>query len=388
MRKIAANYIFPVSRPPIKNGIIVVDDNGCILEVRDTGGKLREEPGLEFYNGVIVPGFVNSHSHLEYSYVKNLIPQGGGLVEFIKAIVNIKANVVAEERKMIEADEEMYFEGIVAVGDHSNTLAPKDIKKNSRIDYHSFVEIYTGLSDVVNPKADFEIAKAILASFEGKGSIVPHAPYTLTSEHFEIIAEYAHRNNAIISVHNQETESERDMFLYGKGTMYDFMVGDGQPPFEIGSPSLEWMLKFFKTNHNILLIHNTYTPEDDLVWAENENPNLYWVLCPGSNLYIENKLPDAPMFAKYGVKVALGTDSFASNTRLSILREMKILQDAYEIDFETLLLWATLNGAKALNKQYLYGSLDRGKCPGVLLLENFDIEHKKIGDQTRVMRII
>jgi len=86
------------------------------------------------------------------------------------------------------------------------------------------------------------------------------------------------------------------------------------------------------------LIHNTYTPEDDLVWAENENPNLYWVLCPGSNLYIENKLPDAPMFAKYGVKVALGTDSFASNTRLSILREMKILQDAYEIDFETLLL--------------------------------------------------
>ncbi|MFC2080800.1 hypothetical protein ACFLR8_01150 [Bacteroidota bacterium] len=58
MRKISANHILPVSSPPLKNGIIILDEEGSILEIRDTGGNLREESGLEFYNGVITPGFV------------------------------------------------------------------------------------------------------------------------------------------------------------------------------------------------------------------------------------------------------------------------------------------------------------------------------------------
>ena len=58
MRKLSANLILPVSSPPLKNGIITLDDSGRITDLTDTGGKIREERALEYYNGVIVPGYV------------------------------------------------------------------------------------------------------------------------------------------------------------------------------------------------------------------------------------------------------------------------------------------------------------------------------------------
>ena len=72
MRKIAATYIFPVSSPPLKYGILILDDQEKILEVKDTGGKLHEEAGLEYYNGILVPGFVNAQGHSRHSILSEM----------------------------------------------------------------------------------------------------------------------------------------------------------------------------------------------------------------------------------------------------------------------------------------------------------------------------
>ena len=143
MRKIAANYIFPVSGPPLKNGIVEVDPSGKIINVIDTKGSLRETAGLEFYNGIITPGFVNAHCHLELSYMKNRIPEKCGLDQFVFHLTKIRNETSEYIHNAIEnSHNEMIRNGIVAVGDISNTSDSFPIKLGSNIKYHTFLEIF------------------------------------------------------------------------------------------------------------------------------------------------------------------------------------------------------------------------------------------------------
>jgi cytosine/adenosine deaminase-related metal-dependent hydrolase len=82
MRRLSAHYIFPVDTPPLKNGVIEIDDDGTILNIIDTHGKNKESAGTEFYNGILVPGFINTHCHLELSYLKGKITPQKGLASF------------------------------------------------------------------------------------------------------------------------------------------------------------------------------------------------------------------------------------------------------------------------------------------------------------------
>ena len=132
-----------------------------------------------------------------------------------------------------------------------------------------------------------------------------------------------------------------------------------------------------------LFVHNTMTTEKDIkaahLWGANHqqptnnrrraNTNVYWATCANANLYIENRLPDYQNFIKHGAKMSIGTDSLTSNWQLSVLEEMKtIARYQSYIDFETLLEWATLNGAEALGFEKDLGSIEKGKTPGLNLL--------------------
>ena len=102
------------------------------------------------------------------------------------------------------------------------------------------------------------------------------------------------------------------------------------------------------------------------------NPkNTFWATCPNANLYIENQLPNYQTFLDAGATVTIGTDSLTSNWQLSVLEEMKTISKYQSyVDFETLLKWATLNGAKALGFERTLGSLKVGKTPGINLIKN------------------
>jgi cytosine/adenosine deaminase-related metal-dependent hydrolase len=117
--------------------------------------------------------------------------------------------------------------------------------------------------------------------------------------------------------------------------------------------------------------------------------NLFWCLCPNSNLYIENRIPPLNLLIDEGCEIVIGTDSLASNSNLSILEELKTLQFNFpDIPVEDLLYWATMNGAKALKEEKRFGSIERGKKPGLLLLENVDLQNMKLLPESFVTRLI
>jgi cytosine/adenosine deaminase-related metal-dependent hydrolase len=323
------------------------------------------------YKGAIVPGFINSHCHLELSHMLEQIPERTGLVEFVRSIIaNRQANAEQILSAMYDADQKMFENGIVAVGDISNQVSSKEVKRKSKIHYHTFIEALG-----FNPEradAIMDHVRGIKQDFEPlPASIVPHAPYTVSPELFELIRKEAEKANAFISVHNQETDNENAFFENKSGgflKLYEFLGMDISFFEATGKTSLQSWLPYIK-EQKTLLVHNTVSKRADVIFAKEQNNHLYWCLCPQANLYIENTLPDVDLLMDEKVKITLGTDSLASNHQLNILSEMITLQKNKQVAFEKLLSWATINGAEFLELDKQLGTIEVGKKPGLNLIQ-------------------
>jgi aminodeoxyfutalosine deaminase len=373
MRKFSADIVYPVSGPPIENGVVVTDDEGRILDI---GARDDHDPAsLEIFAGAIVPGFINTHCHLELSHMKGRVDTGTGLLPFLKSVVSFRDIAMEEILNAIErADREMYENGIVAVGDISNKADTVAAKKRSPIRYYTFVEMFDFMQDQL-AQSTFEGYYKVYESHEGEGknrkSCAPHAPYTVSPYLFELIRN-SNPDDCTVSIHNQETEHEDAFFLHKSGGFVAFMssFGFALDHFEAtGKTSIHYALDHLNRRQRTLFVHNTQTGPEDIRAAHAWSPNVYWATCPNANLYIENRLPFYKNFIDEKAKMTIGTDSLTSNWQLSVLEEMKtIARYQSYVPFGELLRWATLNGAEALGFADELGSLELGKKPGVNLL--------------------
>ena len=373
LRYISADYVYPVVVPAIARGVLAIEEDGTIAAVL-TADEARAQ-GLEdiiFYDGLLVPGFVNTHCHLELSSLKGRIPKHTGLSKFVQEVIKLRSSdEQAITMAMIVADKEMYDNGIVAVGDISNQAVSAQIKSGSPLFYHTFLELLGFNPDTAKLSMDRGLELAgIFSPLET--SIVPHAPYSVSRELFAALKAYGDAKGGLSSMHSQETRDENTLFENGTGAFLDlfrFLGLDIEFFKPSGKTSLQTVLPGMSVNQKLLLVHNVFTAKEDLDFACSLHPDLYWCLCPNANLYIEDTLPDVMMLRDAGLRITLGTDSLASNDKLSIFAEMQTLQGHFDISTEDLLKWATYNGAEYLGVTERYGSLERGKRPGINLLD-------------------
>jgi aminodeoxyfutalosine deaminase len=394
MRKLSANYIYPISSPPIKNGIIIADDNGKILEIKQNNESTEEE-GVEFYNGILVPGFVNTHCHLELSWTKDLIKPNEGLPAFIKNIIHLKKQTLPNDYifQIADADKQMERSGIVVVGDTHNGHDSFSVKSGSALHYVNFFEL-TGTS-TKDANAIFNHALFQMNEIENKYAIklipTPHAAYSVSEKLLQLITIYNSKKELPFSIHNQESIEENEYFINHKGKLkeiFDELQID-QHGFEPKkTSSLTYLLNYIK-NLSGLLVHNTFTSEEEIKKAISLNKKLYWAININSNLYIENKLPPLNDLIKNNANITIGTDSLASNKCLCILEEMKSITKHFPtIHFTNIIEWGTLNGAKALQIDKIYGSIEKGKKPGINLIQYFDFEKSCLTNKSCVKRLM
>jgi cytosine/adenosine deaminase-related metal-dependent hydrolase len=387
---LSAKWIYPVSDAPLQNGIIAVSDDGTITAVLSAQeGEVLNIKDIKYYDGVLVPGLINTHCHLELSHLAGKIPEHTGLPGFVQQVMQQReASELEIEKAMKLADAEMYANGIVATGDISNQIYSKGVKLLSKIYYHTFVEAMG-----FNPGRANEIIKKAVETRDGflplRATIVPHAPYSVSEELFGEIRRESGGANESVSIHNQETIDENLFFESKQGhflKLYEFLGLDIGFFESKGKTSLQSYLPLLSAEAKTLLVHNTFTSKEDIEFAMGQHPQLYWCLCANANLYIENRLPDVALLKDTGVTITLGTDSLASNHQLSILAEMKTLQERISVSFDDLLRWATLNGALFLGLDTQLGSFEKGKKPGVNLIEQ--LEDGLITANTRIQRIV
>jgi aminodeoxyfutalosine deaminase len=374
MRKITADWVYPVSSPPISNAVIILDKNGKILALDSR--ENHDSTSLEIYKGSIIPGFVNTHCHLELSHMKGMVATGTTLIPFITGVVT-KRNATAEviQTAIEKAEKEMVEGGIVAVGDISNVPDTFAQKAKDNLHYYTFIEMFDFLQES-HAEAEFHKYKIVYDQLETinghKKAIVPHAPYSVSRNLFNQINKTNPQSDVTISIHNQETQPEQDLFLQGTGAFYDFYgkFGISLDTFQPNhKTAIHYALENMNPQNRTLFVHNTLTSQTDIEAAQAWSPNVFWATCANANLYIENRLPNYQFFINANARMTIGTDSLTSNWQLSILEEMKTIQrfQSY-IPFETLLQWATLNGAQALGFDDTLGSIEIGKTPGLNLL--------------------
>ncbi len=341
-----------------------------ILPIAEAGEDIQK---LE---GILSPGFVNAHCHLELSHMKGMIPTKTGLQEFVKQIVALRqVDAEAIQEAIVEAEAEMFTNGIVAVGDISNTLDTLDQKAKHNLAYYSFVELY----DLDPTRAHDKIIAgiAIQKQFQDscvRASLVPHAPYSVTARLWTLLSE--HFESHTISLHNQETPGENEFFETKTGPflgMYERtkVALDFFEP--TGKTSLQSILPVFKKAHHGILVHNSFTSAKDVQAVHANMNNAFWCLCPNANQYIEQTMPPIELLRDNNATIVVGTDSYASNWSLNILDELKTIQQHHAaIPLAEMLQWATINGARALQMDKHLGSFTKGKKPGVVLITGLD----------------
>jgi cytosine/adenosine deaminase-related metal-dependent hydrolase len=370
-QKFLATQIFTGTELLADQLVLITTKEGTIegiVGIEDAGDDIQS------FDGILSPGFVNAHCHLELSHMKDMIPAHTGLQEFVKQIVSLRkvADHVIEE-SIAKAEAEMFANGIVAVGDISNTLDTLTQKAKHHLAYYTFVELY----DLDPTRANDKIIAglAIQKTFQDnciRASLVPHAPYSVTNHLWKLLA--THFGAHTISMHNQETSDENDFFINKTGSflgMYERTKVNLNFFEPTGLSSLQSVLPIFKNAAASILVHNSFTSAEDINAVKKHMPNSFWCLCPNANQYIEQTMPPVELLRSNGVNIVLGTDSYASNWTLNILDELKTIQKHNpQIPLEEMLGWATINGAQALQMDKHLGSFEKDKKPGVVIIEN------------------
>lgn len=390
-RKFSADHIFDGHRLRSSDYVLVCSANGTIEAILP---RAEAGEGVEYLPGLIMPGFVNCHCHLDLSHLKGQIPQGTGLVDFLLQVMNGRNAATAETKNdaMFRAMDQMHKTGTVAAGDICAGDASLEVKKFSSLYWHNFIEV-TGVTEDVAPSR-MQIALQLKERFENAlpdspAIPSPHAPYSVSPS---LLQQLDHvTQGEIISIHNEEARAENELFLRGEGDFLRLYQGLSLPAASYvptGTTSFEYWLSFFNNHQRIISVHNTFIETNDIVYAKTKMPaaaKLFYCLCPNANLYIEKKLPPVPMLLENGLQLVLGTDSLASNHRLDVWEEVKTLFSAFSIPPETLLSWATSSGAEALGVSDRLGSFEPGKRPGIVHIRKFHLQFWGESSSARIL---
>jgi aminodeoxyfutalosine deaminase len=381
--KLTADRIFDGFRWMESGMVLITDVSGRIIDMVP-----ESEAGSDILRlkGTLCPGFVNAHGHLELSHLKGQTERSTGLTGFLSQVIRKRGfdpDMIRDA--MFRADQDMFREGIQAMGDICNTADSIPVKETSQIRWYNFIEVLSSRDEGSEQRlAHFtELRNRFRLAIAERGdahqpmpaSLAPHAPYSVSPLSFRSIN--LATQGETTSLHSQESSAEDDLFRHGYGAFLDFYQSIGltdNPVTTTGNSSLRSVLPYFDGRQRMILVHNTYTTADDLSFADDlaseRGLQIYYCLCPNANLFIEDQLPPIPLLMANNRKLVIGTDSLASNDRLSIASEIQTILKAFPaLSLEQVLVWATSNGASALGFEDELGSFESGKKPGIILLD-------------------
>ena len=393
IRRATARFVYTLdSTEPIINGFVEYDDaDGTIIGV----GACSDDEDVQ--TGALVPGFVNGHCHVELSHLYKKFRKGTGMAGFIDQINELRdwAGNDVKARLVQEWMDKMWADGVSAMADISNDESSFEVKKAHSMYTRTFLEVFGS-----EPEMCEDVMKGVTALNAQADEVgidaapTPHSCYTMSPQLLSASAA-AGLERGFVSYHSQESQEEEDLLLTGTGAMYENRKRSGMstPPVT-GESSLKYFIdrladaKPAPYDEHILLVHNVCLAQDDIDAAKKVMKNVYWAVCPLSNIFIHNALPPIPLMMENELAVVVGTDSLSSNDDLDMVKELYCLHENFpQVTMTQLLQWACHNGAKFLKKDDVLGTLSVGKKPGLVLISNVDAEGNLTGE-SRSQRIM
>ena len=374
-RKITAHYTL-VGGQLRSNIVVEVDSSRRIVSVVESE-TIDSMAGVEFYPGILIPGMVNLHCHLELAYLRGAIEEQTGFTGFARAIGMVRDKFTIEERLHAAsvADSAMWQEGIEAVLDIANDDVVMPVKERSKIEYRTLFELFgLGFNSITKHQ---EMAERYTNS-----SITPHSTYSLQDQMFRSAAS---NNRSTISIHMLESEAETELYR-GQGSLMEWYERMGWECdfLHYGSPA-QRVVRSIEPSRNVVLVHGCRaTGEDVALISDHFKDNVTWALCPESNRYISNDRPPVELLRKMGCRIGIGTDSLASARSLSLIDNLRLIDN---VPLDEALTWATKGGAEALGMDHL-GEIAVGKRPGLVIIRDADLHNLRLTPESRAERVV
>ena len=364
-----ARYVYPIDQPPITDGAIIIDNH--ILQAVDTFASIKSSfshyPTVDLGDVMLLPGFVNSHTHLALSHMRGKVPYSGCFVDWVRTLVTLRQTTETPLNEIIaDAVDESISSGVTLVGDICYNHQTWPHLKKLPIRKTCFAEFFGHGHHLETQKKYLDecIATTQVDPLLKLG-ISPHAPYSVGRPLYELAYQYAHAHGLKITTHLAETVIEETFLKNGSGAWVDYLKEIDRWQDDIIIPHTT-PVHFFATmargGYPSLLAHVNYISDDDLnLLAKQQNVSVAY--CPRTHQFFQHKNHRFAEMITRGINVCIGTDSLASNTTLSILDEIRFLHKHHQdFDQATLLQMATINGAKSLGFEKIVGTITKGKA--------------------------
>jgi cytosine/adenosine deaminase-related metal-dependent hydrolase len=365
---IRARWVFPADASPIADGRVTIRGDR-ILDVADDGPA-----DLDVGNAALLPGFVNAHTHLDLGMLAGRCRPTPDLPAWLRCVIagRLAANPDEVQQGIVHGSTACVRSGTTLVGDISggggswNALAASPLR----------AVVFFELLGLPAERADqaWERARAWLettaATPRCRPGLSPHAPYSVHRELYRRTADWAQAHGLPWSTHLAESQAELQLLREHAGPFADFLrgldvwdeVGLVANPAEVLQLSAELT--------NAVLAHGNYLPANS-----DLSPGHTIVYCPRTHAAFGHAPHPLPWLMRRSVRVALGTDSLASNPDLDVLAEARHLHARFpEISGDALVRMLTFNGARALGFGGETGSLTPGKFADLVVLPLPDVE--------------
>ena len=364
MIRYRAEWVLPISRPPIHGGVVGVDRDRITSVGAHDGGEAEDLGSV-----AILPGLVNAHMHLELSWMRNAVPPAPSMPQWASQLMALRRTVSHEPpQPIVEAIAEAHGSGTCLVGDVTNPLATLAPLLDSELSAALFRELL-GFSapdpDAVIAATEQQIAE--LTPIEWlRPSIVPHAPYSVSPALMQAIGR-ASRGRPL-SIHLAESEQEVEFLRAGTGEWRALLESLGvwnpawSPP---GCGPVEYLERLGLVDANLIAVHGVQLTDAEIARLAAAKSTI--VTCPRSNRWTGAGRPPIERFYASGVRVAVGTDSLASVEDLNLFAELAAIRGlAPTVPATSLLDSATRAGAEALGFAADFGTIEPGKLARLL----------------------
>ena len=375
MLLLKSRYLLKDPYTVIHDGAVLIDDGkvkfaGCANDISNHESCQIIDLG----NSAIVPGFVNTHTHLDLTHLHNFIKYNGDFTDWIRQLVNAKKEWTESEylssiRSGIKSSLES---GTTTVADTTrNGLALEELQK-SNIRKTLFYELIDFNPD--SAESTIDNFKNIIGNVKQNDllsiGIFLHAPYTVSEELYRISKTVSEESGLSIATHISETIDEANFLTRGAGNfvslLKDFdMLKDWKPP---GLRPVNYMKNIGFLENGCILVHCNYLKGEEVDHIEESNSTI--VFCPRSHKYFRHKDHPFYMLGNRDINVALGTDSLACNDSLSILDEMKYIYTQHKTSKpQDILYMGTIAGATALRLDNKIGKLEEGYDADIAVID-------------------
>jgi len=387
IKKINADWVLPITSPPIKDGIVLTD--GKAIKAVGSGKELSKFPYDEIIDcsgKIILPGFVNAHSHLELTGFREKIEKGLPFTDWARKVVSIRKDITENEIATAIKDgvDELISSGVTTVGDFSQTgitakiLNERGLRGTVFLEFSGFNpeqkdEKLRQLKELLNYEIDSKLITHHSSLITVNFGIAPHAPYSVSPELLKESHNFAQEKRLPLAIHISEMLEEIEFIKNGSGAMKDLLI-------DFGVWNDKWMppqttpVQYLQ-NMGILKgaigIHLNIVTEDDIrILKENDVSVVY---CPGSNKWFgRNWKYPLREFLNNDINVVIGTDSLLSNEKLNMFYEMRVLKENFpDLENDIILKMATVNGAKAIGFEGEAGEIAVGRKADII---GIDIE--------------